>query len=206
MQNTLWPEIQKLYGHGYEVYSLAASSDGKYLASACKSTNVEHAAILLWDTLNWTQLQKLHSHTLTVVQLAFSPDSQYLLSVSRDRRWSLFSRNENNLFELIATVDKKTSIHTRIIWCCAWTYDSKCFITGSRDGTAVLWSRNKENKYIGTKILELKNESVTALAVAPQISYENYIIAIGLECGIIQLHRWTIAGCRLLLTLDQRYV
>lgn len=48
IQNTLWPEIQKLYGHGYEIYSLAASPDGQLIASACKATNVEHAAILLW--------------------------------------------------------------------------------------------------------------------------------------------------------------
>lgn len=48
LQNTLWPEIQKLYGHGYEVFSLAGSPDGKFLASACKSTKPEHAAILLW--------------------------------------------------------------------------------------------------------------------------------------------------------------
>lgn len=206
LQNTLWPEIQKLYGHGYEVYSLAASSDGKFLASACKSTTVEHAAILLWDTSSWTLLQKLHSHTLTVVQLAFSPDSQYLLSVSRDRRWSLFLRKENDSFELIATVDKKTSIHTRIIWCCAWTGDSKYFVTGSRDGTAVIWSKNEDNQYIGSKFLELKNESVTALAVAPEIVSSNYIIAVGLESGIIQLHNWTIAHCQILISLDRRYL
>lgn len=48
LQNTLWPEICKLYGHGYEVYCLASSADGKYLASACKSTAQEHAAVLLW--------------------------------------------------------------------------------------------------------------------------------------------------------------
>lgn len=48
LQNTLWPEIQKLYGHGYEIYSLAASPDGQLLASACKSTSVEHAAVHLW--------------------------------------------------------------------------------------------------------------------------------------------------------------
>lgn len=48
IQNTLWPEIQKLYGHGYEVYSLCATLDGKLLASACKATNMEHASIFIW--------------------------------------------------------------------------------------------------------------------------------------------------------------
>lgn len=48
MQNTLWPETQKLYGHGYDVYSLCATSDGKLLASSCKATNAEHAQIILW--------------------------------------------------------------------------------------------------------------------------------------------------------------
>lgn len=48
MQNTLWPEVQKLYGHGFEIYSLAASSDGQLLASSCRATNAEHAQIILW--------------------------------------------------------------------------------------------------------------------------------------------------------------
>lgn len=48
VQNTLWPEVQKLYGHGYEIYSLAASHDGNLLASACKATKPEHAAIIIW--------------------------------------------------------------------------------------------------------------------------------------------------------------
>ena len=48
MQNTLWPEMQKLYGHGYEIYALAATSDGKILASSCRATNEEHAQIIIW--------------------------------------------------------------------------------------------------------------------------------------------------------------
>lgn len=48
MQNTLWPESHKLYGHGYEVHCLDASPDGALLASACRATSQDHAAVLIW--------------------------------------------------------------------------------------------------------------------------------------------------------------
>lgn len=48
MQNTLWPETQKLYGHGFEIYSICASSDGKLLASSCRATSIQHAQIIIW--------------------------------------------------------------------------------------------------------------------------------------------------------------
>lgn len=35
-QNTLWPEVRKLYGHGNELYCLAADPRGAYFASACR--------------------------------------------------------------------------------------------------------------------------------------------------------------------------
>ena len=87
------------------------------------------------DTSTWQQTQKLISHQLTVTQLAFSPDSQHLLSVSRDRRWTLYRRQQGaDSFDMVASTDKTNGVHTRIIWCCAWTPDSKAFGTGSRDG------------------------------------------------------------------------
>lgn len=48
MQSTLWPESQKLYGHGYDVFALCSTSDGKLLATSCKATNAEHAQIIVW--------------------------------------------------------------------------------------------------------------------------------------------------------------
>ncbi|EFA10370.2 putative elongator complex protein 2-like Protein [Tribolium castaneum] len=211
LQNTLWPEVQKLYGHGYEVYSLASSPDGRFLASACKATTPEHAAILLWDTSNWKQIQKLVSHTLTVVQLSFSPDSQHLLSVSRDRRWSLFSKNPNATFELVATTDKRTSIHTRIIWCCGWTHDSRYFATGSRDGKVAVWTKNANKQETGvlgqyeaaSVHLELKNESVTAVAFAPDCVFGSYLIAVGLEVGVIHCLKWSTSAWERILFLDK---
>ena len=101
LQNTLWPETQKLYGHGYELFALA--SDGRhYLASACKASKAEHAAVLLWDTQSsaasssWKLCGTLTYHGLTVTQLCFSNSGEWLLAVSRDRTWSLWRRDETS--------------------------------------------------------------------------------------------------------------
>lgn len=194
MQNTLWPELQKLYGHGYEIFSIAARRDASLLATACKSTSTEHSAILLWDTNTWTQVQKLVSHQLTVTQMEFSPNDKYLLSVSRDRRWSLFEC-EDHRYTLIAASSKKDSLHTRIIWCCAWTHDSAFFATGSRDGKIGIWRTNfTDDKIIPTASLDVKN-SVTALAFSLQnISEHTYVLAIGFETGCIEIQRLTVSS------------
>ena len=36
-QNTLWPEVIKLYGHGNDLYCVAADPRGEFVASACKA-------------------------------------------------------------------------------------------------------------------------------------------------------------------------
>lgn len=47
-QNTLWPEVRKLFGHGNNVQALA--SCGSLLASAAESKTADLADIWLWDT------------------------------------------------------------------------------------------------------------------------------------------------------------
>lgn len=143
--------------------------------------------------------------------MKFSPNNQYLLSVSRDRRWSLFenktSSNEIDKlcnFELCATTDKKNGIHSRIIWTCDWSHDSKYFCTGSRDGKVVIWNRTDVDSntslgfYSALNILELnKTDSITALALSKNHFREDnsYLVAVGLEHGIIHLYsfldKWT---------------
>lgn len=210
MQNTLWPELQKLYGHGYEIFCMAARHDGRLLASACKSTNLEHSAILLWNTETWSQVQKLVSHQLTVTQMKFSPDDRYLLSVSRDRRWSLF-KEEDESYVLIVTSTKKESPHTRIIWCCAWTQDSNYFATGSRDGKVSIWStktiEDNATNVVPLMTLGKYNQSVTAMCFGLNcIGQGSYILAIGYEIGHIEIQTLSInAGnivCSILVEYD----
>lgn len=71
-QNTLWPETHKLYGHGNDVYCLAADPLGRYIASACTAKSAASAGIWVWKTSNWDSAATLAAHTLTVTQMAFS--------------------------------------------------------------------------------------------------------------------------------------
>ena len=46
----------KLYGHGYELFCVAASGDSQLVASACKSSDAASARVILWDTQTWTEV------------------------------------------------------------------------------------------------------------------------------------------------------
>uniref|UniRef100_A0A8C3WSD2 Elongator complex protein 2 n=1 Tax=Catagonus wagneri TaxID=51154 RepID=A0A8C3WSD2_9CETA len=203
LQNTLWPEVQKLYGHGYEIFCVACNNSKTLLASACKAAKKEHAAIILWNTTSWKQVQNLVFHSLTVTQMAFSPDDKFLLAVSRDRTWSLWKRQDtippelDPVFSLFAFTNKVTAVHSRIIWSCDWSPDGKYFFTGSRDKKVVVWgecdsSDDSIEHSIGpcSSVLDVGG-AVTAISVCPVLNLsQRYVVAVGLECGKICLYSW----------------
>ncbi|XP_061903182.1 elongator complex protein 2 isoform X1 [Entelurus aequoreus] len=193
LQNTLWPEVQKLYGHGFEMYCLASDSARTAVASACKASKAEHASVLLWSATTWRQLQALACHALTVTQMAFSPDSLLLLAVSRDRTWSLWRRRDlASDFLLQAHTHTHTAVHTRIIWSCDWTHDSRYFATSSRDKKVIVWGPcTLDHIKPCSSILDV-GDSATAVAFCPQPCSDNmYVAAVGLDCGKIVLYGWS---------------
>ncbi|NWJ04994.1 ELP2 protein, partial [Crypturellus undulatus] len=208
LQNTLWPEIQKLYGHGYEIVCVACNNSNTVIASACKASKKEHAAIILWSTASWKKLQSLSFHNLTVTQLAFSPNDKFLLAVSRDRNWSLWKKQDSSesglVFSCCAYTNKNTALHSRIIWSCDWTPDSKYFVTGSRDKKVIIWGQCDSPETSEGNVLDSvqprstvldAGESVTAVSVSHVLTPGGrYIIAIGLESGMINLHTWKQSG------------
>ncbi|XP_025093831.1 elongator complex protein 2-like isoform X2 [Pomacea canaliculata] len=193
LQNTLWPEIHKLYGHGYEVFAMASNPAGTLLASSCKAAKAEHAKILLWDTSMWRTVGCLEGSTLTVTQMAFSPSGQFLLAVSRDRTWSLY-KCADSAFSRISFVDKRTTLHSRIIWSCAWSFDEHYFFTASRDKKVLVWCLKDVCERQPPKPADSieMNDSVTAIDVAKvMLCGDRYLIATGLDQGTISLHTWT---------------
>ena len=139
-RHLLWPEIEKLYGHGYEISALATSHDGAVIATACRASAIEHAVIRLYDTRTWQEVKPpLRAHSLTVYSLAFSEDDQYLLSVGRDRLCCIWSRNDKCVYSLLASHPKA---HSRMILDCAWLSkepDRPYFATAGRDKCLRIW-------------------------------------------------------------------
>ncbi|CAK7272900.1 Elongator subunit elp2 [Sporothrix epigloea] len=168
-RNTLWPETEKLYGHGYEISCLAVSHDGTLVASACRASSLNHAVIRLFTTApHWTEVRPpLPLHTLTVTRLRFSGDDRFLLSVGRDRQWAVFARGQNEATYTLAQHNAKA--HTRMILDCAWapTNDGRrIFATAGRDKTVRVWLSTEEEAAPPSFVLAAsvsQDEPVTAI-------------------------------------------
>ncbi|KAG7665412.1 ELP2 [[Candida] subhashii] len=194
---TLFPEIEKLYGHGYEIVCCATSPSGTLIASACRSNTAKHAVIRIFNSKRDFQQspQVLEGHNLTISSLEFSPNGKYLLAVSRDRQFSLWSvvDEDNSEFKLVELHPKP---HTRILWDCSWVPNNvygDFFVTVSRDRQIKIW-----------KIVDGHCDPLSALKLsAPITSVSIYkgiwkndretIIAVGLEDGSISIFTFDIS-------------
>ncbi|KAB8360804.1 hypothetical protein FH972_024538 [Carpinus fangiana] len=141
-RHLLWPEIEKLYGHGHEISCVASSQSGQIIATACRASSIDHAVIRLYNTNTWRELKPvLTAHTLTVTALAFSPDDSYLLSVGRDRSFSIFARGDGLEDGAYSLKQKNEKAHSRMVLDCAWlpAEVGPAFATSARDKTIRIW-------------------------------------------------------------------
>ncbi|EFQ27915.1 WD domain-containing protein [Colletotrichum graminicola] len=192
-RHTLWPETEKLYGHGYEISCLAASHDGKLIASACKASSLNHAVIRIFETERWTEVRPpLMAHSLTATRLRFSPDDKLILSVGRDRQWAVFERDEKerSQYRLLQANPKG---HTRMILDAAWapSTSARVFATAGRDKNAKVWVGKAQEG--GTMEFALASSlafdgPVTAVDfLGRQGTAGELILAVGTESGKISL-------------------
>lgn len=200
---TLWPEVEKVFGHGYESITISASNSLDLLATACRATSPQHAVIRVYTTAGYQPFGvPLEGHSLTVTRIAFSPpNDRYVLTVSRDRTWRLFEKKENGYMPIAA--DKS---HGRIIWDCAWSCEGDLFATASRDKTVKIWKQDSDSARWGAITTMKFEEAATAVAFcsASADAPERWL-AVGLETGEIKVYsslmstpdQWT-----LVLTID----
>jgi elongator complex protein 2 len=198
-RHTLWPETEKLYGHGYEISCLAASHDGKLIASACKASSTNHAVIRLFETETWTEVRPpLTAHSLTATRIRFSPDDKYILSVGRDRQWAVFARDaENPLLYHPAQTNPKG--HTRMILDCAWSASARpLFATAGRDKQVRIWSSpaqetSDELQFVQTAAIPSETP-VTSVDILGRQVDGKLVLAVGTEVGRLGLYTITEDG------------
>ena len=187
-KHTLWPEINKMYGHGYELVSVDASPDGRLIASSCKSQTSAHSAVFLWDPETCQVFQKLPAHNYTVLQVRFSSSAKYLAAVSRDRQTSLFVRGGDGKY----TNTFLATTHTKLIHSLAISPDEALLVTGSRDKTMKVFA------IAGDTLKEVAAvkfpDGVTSLEFGKHRLGADHLLWVGLENGQIEVHRVAPSG------------
>ncbi|KAK4104961.1 WD40 repeat-like protein [Parathielavia hyrcaniae] len=192
-RHTLWPEMEKLYGHGYEISCLAASHDGRLVASACRASSLNHAVIRLFETDRWTEAKPpLQAHSLTVARVRFAADDGLLLSVGRDRQWVVWERAppeeaEGGLFRLVQANSKG---HARMILDAAWAPavgddgGARVFATAGRDKLVKVWVKRAGGGSFELGTAVTLEHPVTALDFVPEVTPEGLLLlAVGTEAG-----------------------
>ena len=190
-RQTLFPEVEKLYGHGYEIFAVGASHDGSTIATACKATSIEHAVIRLYETRGWHELKpSLKFHTLTATCLSYSWDDRYLLSVGRDRQWAVYEKDEKIPVSYQLRYSNPKG-HNRMILSATWAPASvgRVFATAGRDKIVKIWKLQMEE-------LEFKFETSIPTAAAatsvdflPTLVIDQVILAVGTEDGELSVLR-----------------
>ncbi|KAH7402942.1 quinon protein alcohol dehydrogenase-like superfamily [Pyrenochaeta sp. MPI-SDFR-AT-0127] len=180
-RHLLWPETEKLYGHGYEISAVAVSRDGSLVATACRASSIDHAVIRLYDTKDWLEVKPaLKAHSLTVTALHFAPNDKYLLSVGRDRQWVVWERStEPSMYSLKYSNPKG---HTRMILDASWTpFDEPTFLTAGRDKLVKIWKiTDTDAELKGTVSVDA---AVTAVACSSRLVQGQTTFAFGTEIG-----------------------
>ena len=198
-RHTLWPEHEKLYGHGHEISALTANRSGSIIATACKASSTEHAVIRLYETKDWHEIRpSLTAHSLTIARLRFHVGNDQLLSVGRDRQWALFKRAElksqgdldrhaSHNFSLLAA---NTKGHTRMILDAAWSNDTvPIFATAGRDKTVKIWAPCAEKSDdFACRTTITRAAPVTAIDIDNNLEKGLFCLAVGEDTGKLSYH------------------
>ncbi|KIW10240.1 hypothetical protein PV08_11202 [Exophiala spinifera] len=190
-RHTLWPEHEKLYGHGYEISEAATPVDGRVLATACKASSIDHAVIRLYDTDRWNEIKPpLPAHSLTVTRLAFSDQPKgFLLSVGRDRQFAVFQNSDSDS-KSWTRVAINAKAHSRMILDGTWLCNARrpTFATAGRDKVVRIWSGGLKDERLEfvCKISIARKVPVTAISAV--VSGDAIILASGEDDGTVSLH------------------
>jgi WD40 repeat protein len=137
-------------GHTDEVWRLAWSPDGRYIATASLDSTAR-----IWDVATGQCIAVLGGHTGTVEAIAWSPDSAKVATTSRDQHIRLWS----TAGELVTRLSRSSEVIRAV----AWSPDGRRIASGS-DKLLRIWdaqSRGLVNEFAG------HTDNVFGLAFSP---------------------------------------
>lgn len=171
---------ETLAGHDSRVMTVAASPDGKIIASGSSDRTVR-----LWNTDTFEHLATLPGHESVVYAVAFSPDGKVIASGSSDKTIKLWDVETK---EIIATLEG----HKGDVLAVAFSPDGNTLASASKDDTIALWDL-ETNEAITT----LKGHKRDVLTVA--FSPDGKTLASGAQDNTVKL--WDLERLEAVSTL-----
>uniref|UniRef100_A0A6A7G2W5 U3 small nucleolar RNA-interacting protein 2 isoform X2 n=2 Tax=Hirondellea gigas TaxID=1518452 RepID=A0A6A7G2W5_9CRUS len=165
---------ENVEGHRDQVFALAVSSDGQYLASGGR----EHF-VFLWDTKTRKLLYKFRGHRDSISALSFQHNASLLFSASLDRTVKLFNTDSKSYIDTLFGHESQITsmsvlLRDRVLTCgsdrtlrlykieaesqlvfrgapqhrasldCCASVTDERFLCGSQDGSLSLWNVNRK--------------------------------------------------------------
>ena len=122
--------VTPLAGHDNALSGLAASPDGKWVA-----TGSADSTIILWGTIDGAMAQQWIAHSYKPVwSIAFSPDGRYLVSSGPDSRVKIWDLSGGS-YELVAALEE----HPDPFLDCAWSPPGDIIACTPRNRIIRLW-------------------------------------------------------------------
>lgn len=150
--------VRDLSGHNQPVYDLAFHPDGEVLTSASADETVK-----IWNVESGVRLDTLGQPLAEQYVTSISPDGRYVLGGGADNRirvWELVSFDKPEINPLrIARFAHEQPI-TQLLF----STDGKRLVSASEDRVIKVWDTAS---WVETQIFEPQNETISALALAP---------------------------------------